>query len=146
VALIEAQEITSQAELSDLLAAQGIAVAQGTLSRDLLEIGAVRVRGASGRLVYAPLGSDGTDRGTAEAKLARIAAEVLVSADASGNIVMLKTPPGAAQYFASVIDRSNRDEILGTIAGDDTLLIVSRDPTGGEALAAWFLSLASPKG
>jgi transcriptional regulator of arginine metabolism len=143
--LIESQDITSQAELSDLLAAEGITVSQGTLSRDLLEVGAVRVRGGSGRLVYAPIGSDGADRGTAEAKLARVAADVLVSADSSGNIVVLKTPPGAAQYFASVVDRANRDDILGTIAGDDTLLVVSRDAFGGEALAAWFASLANSK-
>jgi transcriptional regulator of arginine metabolism len=79
-----------------------------------------------------------------EARLARVASELLVSAEGSANLVMLRTPPGAAQYFASAIDHVGLDDVLGTIAGDDTVMVVSRDPAGGEALAARFLNLAAP--
>ena len=65
-----------------------------------------------------------------------------MSATWSANLVVLRTPPGAAQYLASAIDHSARPEILGTIAGDDTVLVITTDPTGGAAVAAWFLALA----
>ena len=132
VALIENHEIGSQSELADLLGAEGISVSQGTLSKDLLEIGAVRVRNTSGTLVYAPpateVASDSTAR---EARLSRVCAELLVSVASSGNLAVLKTPPGAAQYFASAIDRVSNPEILGTIAGDDTIMIIARQSDGG---------------
>ena len=106
---------------------------QATLSRDLVEVGALRVRGSGGHLVYAVPG-DGGDRtphvgefATFEGRLARLCSEVLVSAEASANLVVLRTPPGAAQYFASAIDRVGWRTILGTIAGDDTLLLITRD-------------------
>ncbi|MCL2316526.1 MAG: arginine repressor [Actinomycetia bacterium] len=144
LALITGTEIASQAELSELLAADGIVVSQGTLSRDLLDVGAVRVRGASGALVYAPPGaSTAADRAALEERLARASAEVLVKATASANLVVAKTPPGAAQYFASLIDQAGYAAILGTIAGDDTVLLIAADPTGGEALAAWLLAMAA---
>jgi len=143
-ALIGSQEIASQAELSELLAAEGIVVSQGTLSRDLLEVGAVRVRGSAGTLVYAPAGAQtAADRGALAERLARTSADVLVKAEASANLVVLTTPPGAAQYFASLIDQADPPEVLGTIAGDDTILIVARDPVGGPALAAWFRGMAA---
>ena len=144
LALISAKEITSQAELSDLLAGEGVAVSQGTLSRDLLEVGAVRVRGTTGALVYAPSGALGTaDKTALEERLAKVAIDVLVKAVASANLVVLTTPPGAAQYLASMIDQTDRAEILGTIAGDDTVLLISRAPDGGGALAAWFTAMAA---
>ena len=121
--LIQAHEIGSQNELADMLAEHGIRVSQGTLSKDLLDIGAVRVRSSAGVLVYAPPGLDvASDRTLREQRLARICAEVLVSAEASANLLVIKTPPGAAQYFASAIDRVSRPAILGTIAGDDKSL------------------------
>ncbi|MBE6478717.1 MAG: arginine repressor [Propionibacteriaceae bacterium] len=141
--LIQDREIASQNELADILAEQGIRVSQGTLSKDLLDIGAVRVRAATGVLVYAPpnveAASDHAARGQ---RLARICAEVLVSAEASANLLVIKTPPGAAQYFASAIDRVSLPAILGTIAGDDTVMVISREPDGGQELAAYFLSMA----
>ena len=144
LALISAREITSQAELSDLLASEGVAVSQGTLSRDLLEVGAVRVRGTTGALVYAPSGALGAaDKTALEERLAKAAADVLVKASSSANLVVLTTPPGAAQYLASMIDQTERAEILGTIAGDDTLLLIARRPDGGDALAAWFTAMAA---
>ena len=144
LALISAREIASQAELSDLLAGEGVAVSQGTLSRDLLEVGAVRVRGTSGALVYAPPGARGVaDQAALEERLAKAAADVLVTAVASANLVVLTTPPGAAQYLASMIDQAGRTEILATIAGDDTVLVISRAPAGGSAVAAWFSAMAA---
>lgn len=142
--LIVTSEITSQSELLSILADQGITVSQGTLSKDLLEIGAVRMRNSSGALVYdAPGDYMASDHRIHQEKLARICAEILVSGQASANLAVLKTPPGAAQYFASVIDKFSNPDILGTIAGDDTVMVVSRDPDGGEALVAWFNDLAS---
>ena len=144
ISLLEQREVRSQAELAELLAADGVQVNQGTLSRDLVEVGALRVRGHHGHLVYAVPG-DGGDRtphvgefATFEGRLARLCSEVMVSAEASANLVVLRTPPGAAQYFASAIDRVGWEEILGTIAGDDTILMITRRPDGGAAIAEQF--------
>jgi transcriptional regulator of arginine metabolism len=149
VEVLSQRRVRSQTELSFMLADDGINVAQATLSRDLDELGAVRIRDASGALVYAvpAEGGDRTPRvapdpGSNESRLARVAEELLVSADASANLVVLRTPPGAAQFFASVIDQATLPAVLGTIAGDDTVLLVSREPDGGEAVARHFLSLA----
>jgi transcriptional regulator of arginine metabolism len=148
VDLLRTRSVRSQTELADLLAAEGLHVTQGTLSRDLVELGASRVRGAAGHLVYA-VPADGGDRrpqvgefATFEARLARLCQEVLVSAEASANLVVLRTPPGAAQYLASGFDKAELHEVLGTIAGDDTVLVVGRDPLGGDELARRFLQLA----
>ncbi|MFT8395865.1 arginine repressor [Propionibacterium sp.] len=141
--LIQTREIGSQAELAELLAREGITVSQGTLSKDLLDIGAVRVRASSGILVYAPPGSEGSsDRSLNEQRLARICAEVLVSADASANLAVLRTPPGAAQYFASAIDRVAADNVVGTIAGDDTVMVIARAADGGQQMTEYFLAMA----
>ncbi|EPH00208.1 arginine repressor [Propionibacterium sp. oral taxon 192 str. F0372] len=144
IELITEHQIGSQAELAEFLAAEGLAVSQGTLSKDLMELGAVRVRSASGALVYAPAGVEmASEHAVHEARLARVCTELLVSAIASGNLVVLKTPPGAAQYFASVIDRVSNPMILGTIAGDDSIVVISRDPGGGQELAGMFNALAN---
>jgi transcriptional regulator of arginine metabolism len=142
VDLLGSQQVRSQTELGELLAAEGLHVTQGTLSRDLVELGAFRVRGAGGHLVYA-VPADGGDRtplvgefATFEVRLARLCQEVLVSVEASANLVVLRTPPGAAQYFASALDRVGWTSVLGTIAGDDTILLITRSPEGGESLAA----------
>jgi transcriptional regulator of arginine metabolism len=149
VELLSRHRVRSQTELARLLGEDGVSVTQATLSRDLVELGAVRVRDTNGMPVYA-VPADGGDRrlrlapepGTNENRLARVAEELLVSAEASANLVVLRTPPGAAQFFASVIDQAGLPAVLGTIAGDDTVLVVSRDPVGGAGLAAHFLSLA----
>lgn len=84
----------------------------------------------------------GLPSGTASARLVRYLKELLTSAEASANLVVLRTPAGAAQFLASAIDHTAWPAILGTVAGDDTLLVIARDPVGGEALATEFLSLA----
>lgn len=148
-AILTGQAVRSQAELAVLLAADGVQVTQATLSRDLVELGAVRVRGSSGALVYAvpSVGADRTpqaevDQEVLDARLARLCAELLVTAEASANLVVLRTPPGAAQFLASAIDHSVIPAVLGTIAGDDTVLLVCREPAGGADVAAKFLQLA----
>ena len=164
--------VRSQEELAERLAQRGIRVTQTTLSRDLEEIGAVRLRGAGGALIYALPGEAGGpgslpgglgDAGAQAAepaalpeagpglpdpsgRLARVAGELLVAAEASANLVVLRTPAGAAQFLASSIDHAAWPSILGTVAGDDTVLVVARDPAGGAELAHTLLRLADRRG
>ncbi|HET8562221.1 MAG TPA: arginine repressor [Marmoricola sp.] len=153
VELLTTEQVRSQTELAELLLADGVAVTQATLSRDLVELDAVKVRAASGALVYA-VPAEGGDRtpvsapetAASEARLARLCGDLLVSAEASGNLVVLRTPPGAANFLASAMDKAELADVLGTIAGDDTLLVVARDPRGGGALARRFLALANREG
>lgn len=150
IELLATTEVRSQTELADLLADAGVVVTQATLSRDLVELDAVKVRVSSGTLVYA-VPAEGGDRtpvvgresAASEARLARLCAELLVSADASANLVVLRTPPGAANFLASALDKAELGAVLGTIAGDDTVLVISRNPAGGEALAQRLLALAN---
>ena len=148
--MLETLRVRSQTELARLLADDGVAVTQTTLSRDLDELGAVKIRDASGDLFYAVPAEGGDTRprlapinGESSTRLGRLAAELLVSAESSANLAVLRTPPGAAQFLASAIDRSGATDILGSIAGDDTVLLISRAPDGGSALATRLLSLAS---
>jgi len=182
--ILEHAQVRSQEELAVMLADRGVHVAQATLSRDLEELGAVRLRGAAGALVYAlpsdpggpgswpggvgATGPEGTAASTgpparpgsrggaaghggrggaagepaAFGALPRVAAELLVSAEASANLVVLRTPAGGAQLLASAIDHAEWPAILGTVAGDDTVLVIARDPTGGEELAQNLLRQA----
>ena len=148
VELLETREVRSQHELADLLGGRGVHVTQATLSRDLVELDAVKVRSATGALVYA-VPAEGGDRtpvtgesAASQQRLSRLASELLVSAEASANLVVLRTPPGAAQFLASAIDKVELSDVLGTIAGDDTVLVIGRDPAGGDALAHKFTALA----
>jgi arginine repressor len=241
VAILSREQVHSQEQLAGLLAQYAsLHVAQATLSRDLDELGVVRLRAADGTLVYALPGDPGgpgsrpgtgldlsnyperteatagaprldatpgdadaaapggltvarpdggsgparprggshespgaadspppTGSGSggaaagrgevtsadqsprphgslsgASARFTRYLKELLTSAEASANLVVLRTPAGAAQFLASAIDHAAWPAILGTVAGDDTVLVISRDPTGGEALAAEFRQLA----
>lgn len=146
--LLGRHQVRSQAELAELLATDGVQVTQATLSRDLVELRAQKIRTPDGTLVYAVPGEGGDvspqlaqDQEQLAARLARLCAELLVTAEASGNLVVLRTPPGAAQFLASAIDHSVMPSVLGTIAGDDTVLVIARDPDGGPALAQRFLDL-----
>jgi transcriptional regulator of arginine metabolism len=149
--LLAHNSVRSQGELAELLADAGVTVTQATLSRDLVELDAVKVRSANGSLVYA-VPAEGGDRTprvavetpAAEHRLSRLCTELLVSAEASANLVILRTPPGAAQFLASAIDKAEIASVLGTIAGDDTVLVISRDPTGGDVVAQRFLQLSNP--
>lgn len=140
--LIETGEFSSQAELASALEAQGIAATQATLSRDLNEVGAIKVRDARGALVYATQASREATEDTGT-RLNRLCAELLHSGDGSANIAVLRTPPGAAQFLASAIDAHDDADVVGTVAGDDTVIVISREALGGLALAQKFLDRAA---
>jgi transcriptional regulator of arginine metabolism len=143
--LVEAQPVTSQTQLAALLAESGIEVTQATLSRDLEELGAVKLRGSDGTpasYVLPPENAPLRPAQAVPARLARLLADLLTGADGSANLAVLRTPPGAAQFLASALDKVALPDVLGTIAGDDTVLVVSRDPAGGPALAGRLRALA----
>jgi transcriptional regulator of arginine metabolism len=175
--ILAREQVRSQEELAELLERYAsVHVTQATLSRDLDELGVVKLR-SGGALVYSlpePPGGPGSHPGgpgshpggpgsrpgdTAEpsvpnpagartetphdARLARYLGELMTSAEASANLVVLRTPAGAAQFLASVIDHAGLPAVLGTVAGDDTVLLIARDPAGGDALAADFLRRAN---
>ena len=194
-AILAREQVRSQEELAELLERySSVHVTQATLSRDLDELGVVRLRATGGALVYAlpdepggpgsrPGGAIGgtttptpspsqspqspedppapgdpkplpghhgaarqrenTAESTRDARLARYLAELMTSAEASANLVVLRTPAGAAQFLASVIDHAVLPSILGTVAGDDTVLLITRDPAGGDAAAADLLRRAN---
>ena len=205
-AILAREQVHSQEQLAGLLSQYtGMHVTQATLSRDLDELGVVRLRAAGGTLVYAlpaDPGGHGSLAGTslagaslagtgiapperpgpapgpsasgqaaddgpaagrtdgaadsaaggtaapsaaasgASPRLVRYLKELLTSAEASANLVVLRTPAGAAQFLASAIDHTTWPAILGTVAGDDTVLVIARDPDGGETLAEEFRRLA----
>jgi len=156
IELLGRSPVRSQSELADLLAEAGFSVTQATLSRDLDEIGAVRLRGAAGGFVYVVPrdGDDAVSRppsdrleaaSAAHARLIRMATELLVSVQASGNLVVARTPPGGAHLLAGAIDHSGLSTIIGTVAGDDTVLCICRDVDGGADVAQQLLKLADRK-
>jgi transcriptional regulator of arginine metabolism len=136
ISLIKAGKISSQGDLVRELKKAGYSVTQTTASRDLEEIGAVRSRGADGEALYSINESD-------DGSLARsmpLPAELILSVESSGNLAVVRTPPGGAQLLASSLDHSGIKSIIGTIAGDDTVLVVSRKASGGAELAKELLS------
>lgn len=147
--------VRSQSELSAELADHGVHATQATLSRDLLELRALKVRSADGSHVYAlPLeGVAGAlsaptapDPGLRASRLARWCNELLVTAETSGPLLVLRTPAGAAQFLASALDQQVLETVLGTIAGDDTVLVITRDAAAATAMATHLLDLAAPGG
>jgi transcriptional regulator of arginine metabolism len=144
VAILSSAAVRSQGELAALLAAEGIDVTQATLSRDLDELGAVKLRGADGGVGVYVVPEDGSPvRGVAggTARLSRLLSELLVSTACSGNLTVLRTPPGAADYLASAIDRAALPYVVGTIAGDDTIFVLAREPMTGAELAIALANL-----
>ena len=130
--LIREEPVSTQTELAEALRRQGHDVVQTTVSRDVHELGLVKVRHATGRLVYAfPEDATGFDQDVADA-LSRWALTV----EPSGNLVVVTTPYGYAQALAQAIDVAHHPRIAGTIAGENTVLLVAREPTTGAELAA----------
>ena len=146
--LITGRSVRSQSELASLLAAEGIETTQATLSRDLEELGAVKLRGVDGGAGVYVIPEDGAPRPMAGGteRLSRLLGELLLSHDGSGNIGVLRTPPGAAQFLASAIDRAGLDGVIGSIAGDDTILLVAREGLTGAELAATVAGYAERPG
>lgn len=137
--LIKQGGVESQNHLVKLLAQGGVKVTQATASRDLEELGASRARDASGEFQYVIV-----DEATAKTTSA---ANLIMSVTASGNLAVVRTPPGGAQLLASAIDRNSLNGALksaiGTIAGDDTVLVVSKTANGGADLAKSISTFAS---
>jgi len=122
-------------------------VTQATLSRDLDELGAVKAREPGGEPAYA-LPEDGMPSTRPEGgteRLTRLLDELLVRADASANLAVLRTPPGGAHLLASAFDRAGLPDVVGTVAGDDTVLVVCRDPVGGQSMAERLLRWAATR-
>ena len=145
--LIATHEIGSQEELGQLLADDGIHVTQATLSRDLLALGATKAAADDGRQHYVVDAAADTSvpQAGADATLARVANELLVRAEAAGNIAVLRTPPGAAQFLAGHLDRSPAFDTVGTVAGDDTIIIVMRTPREATRLCTTLLRMADDR-
>jgi transcriptional regulator of arginine metabolism len=133
LAAIEAGEIHSQSDAVHFLKKSGFVVTQATASRDLQSLGAVRGRGSDGKMTY-----------QISQKLNRLGAEIL-SIHRSENLLVIKTPPGAAQLVAGIIDQSSIASILGTIAGDDTIFIALTDRSKGVSVSRSISELVDGK-
>ncbi|MBI4882874.1 MAG: arginine repressor [Actinobacteria bacterium] len=139
--LIGKVSVCNQPQLVELLAAHGIAATQATVSRDLEDLGAVKVRVPGGETVYA-IPEYEPARVAPQDQLRRVMGEWVAEVKRSGNILILRTPPGCAHVVASALDRSGIDSLLGTVAGDDTLMCVADESVGGDSLAAVLRDLA----
>lgn len=138
IELVSRHTVRSQSELLSLMLGAGVETTQATLSRDLDDLGAVKLRGADGGQPAYVIPEDGSPvRGVegGTSRLERLLSELLVSTDHSGNMAVLRTPPGAAHYLASALDRAALSTVVGTIAGDDTIFVVAREPLTGAQLA-----------
>ena len=132
--LLELRAVGSQSHLVELLAGEGIEATQTTVSRDLEELGALKVRLPGGETAYA-LPELPSQQVAPEDHLRRVLGEWVVEADYSGNLVVLRTPPGSAHVVGSALDRSGFPGVIGTVAGDDTVLVVASETSGGAAVA-----------
>lgn len=139
--LIGRHAVSNQPQLVDLLADEGIHATQATVSRDLEDLGAVKVRVPGGETVYA-IPEYEPARLAPEEQLRRVMGEWVAEVRSSGNLVVLRTPPGCAHVVASALDRSGMRGILGTVAGDDTLLCVAEEDLGGPALCGALREMA----
>lgn len=139
--LLADNAVTSQSQLVELLAADGIAATQATVSRDLEDLGAVKVRVPGGETVYA-IPELPQEQHIPETHLRRVFGEWVVDVAFSGNLVVLRTPPGSAHVVASALDRTGLLGVVGTVAGDDTLLVVVSEDLGGKNMATQLRELA----
>jgi transcriptional regulator of arginine metabolism len=139
--LLETKAVGSQAHLVDLLGAEGIEATQTTVSRDLEELGALKVRLPGGETAYA-LPELPSHQVAPEDHLRRVLGEWVVEADYSGNLVVLRTPPGSAHVVGSALDRSGFPGMIGTVAGDDTVLVIASETSGGAAVGERLAAVA----
>ena len=133
--------VTSQTQLVDLLIAEDIEATQATVSRDLEDIGAVKVRVPGGDLVYA-LPEHPSEQVAPADHLRRVLSDWVADVAYSHNIVVVRTPPGSAHVVASALDRSGLEDVIGTVAGDDSIMIVASEESTGKDLAAHISDLA----
>lgn len=139
--LLGTEAVRNQSDLVALLAAEGITATQATVSRDLDEIGAIKVRAGAGTSVYAVPELPFARRGGDE-HLHRILSDWAVSIDASANLVVVRTPPGSAHVVGSALDQAGLDGVLGNVCGDDTILVVAAHADGGATLAHRLCTMA----
>jgi transcriptional regulator of arginine metabolism len=141
VRLLEQNSVASQGELVELLAADGIVATQATVSRDLEDLGAVKVRVPGGDTVYA-IPQLPKDQPAPEDHLRRVLGEWVGEIAHSANLIVLRTPPGCAHVVGSAVDRAGLDGIIGTVAGDDTVLVIASEKAGGAKVAQRLSDLA----
>lgn len=139
--LLEEQAVSSQAQLVELLAADGVVATQATVSRDLEDLGALKVRIPGGTMAYA-IPEHAKAGSVPDDHLRRVMGEFVVEVAHSGNLVVLRTPPGSAHVIGSALDRSGLPHVLGTVAGDDTLILVCAEQVGGATVATELAELA----
>jgi transcriptional regulator of arginine metabolism len=139
--LLGEHRVSSQGDLVELLTDAGIEATQATVSRDLDALGAVKVRVGGGELMYA-IPELASEQIAPREHLGRVLSEWVAQVRHSGNIVVIKTPPGSAHVVASAIDRSGLDEIVGTVAGDDSIFVLADESFGGAALSALIADYA----
>ena len=145
ISLVQAGLVHSQSDLVTLLIRQGFDVTQATASRDLEDIGALRGRSRDGATIYQlPM-----DEAQILSRVIALPSELILSVESSGNLAVIRTPPGGAQLLASALDgarsQGDLDSVIGTIAGDDTVLLISKKVAGGAALAKQLLQIAEPQ-
>ena len=138
--LIRTGSLGSQEELTARLAELGFAVTQATVSRDLDQIGAVKVK-RGGTVAYA-LPEQIGDSDWAASRLERILGDWVQSVEAAGNMIVMKTPPGSAHLVGLALDQAKLPEIAGTVSGDDTLFLVTRDGVNTHQIADRFQGLS----
>lgn len=146
--LLARHAVSNQAQVVVLLAEQGLYVTQGTVSRDLEELGAVKTRTSDGDLAYA-IPALPMDQHAPPEHLKRVFGEWVVAVDWSANLVVVRTPPGSAHVVGSALDRAGLADVVGTVAGDDTVLVVAAEGAGGAKVARWLSGLAggqAPRG
>lgn len=139
--LIDQESIANQPQLQELLKQQGIEATQATVSRDLEELGAIKIRVAGGETIYA-IAEYAPARIAPSEQLRRVMAEWVGEVTSSGNLVVVRTPPGCAHVVASALDRSGLDGLLGTVAGDDTILCIATEEMSGALLAEQLRALS----
>ena len=141
IKLLVEHSVTSQTQLADLLADEGIGATQATVSRDLEDLGAIKVRVPGGETVYA-IPELPKEQVAPEDHLRRVLGDWLADVSSSANLVVLRTPPGSAHVVGSALDRTGLAEVLGTVAGDDTLIVVVTEEAGGAQVAQKLRNLA----
>jgi transcriptional regulator of arginine metabolism len=139
--LLEHEAVTSQQQLVELLGTVGVDATQATVSRDLEELGALKVRMAGGDSVYA-VPELPKDRVVPSDHLRRVLGDWVVEVAHSTNLVVVRTPPGSAHVVASALDRASLPEILGTVAGDDTIVVIAAEEVGGARVCRQLAELA----
>lgn len=145
ISLVQSGLVHSQSDLVTLLDKAGYEVTQATASRDLEDIGALRGRNREGATLY----QMPSDEAQSLSRVISLPSELILSVESSGNLAVVRTPPGGAQLLASALDGAHAhgdlDSVIGTIAGDDTVLLISKKVAGGAALAKQLLQIAEPQ-